>query len=254
MNDNVAYRTGLVLGGGGARGFAHLGVAKALKERNIHPEIISGVSAGAIAGGFLAAGMEPDDIFSLLKGQDFMKISTFRITRKGFIRLDGLKKQIRDHIPYRNLEELPVPLIVAVCNLNRGRVEYLTRGPLADCIVASASIPILFSPVKLGPFLYVDGGAVDNLPIRPVRKICDKIIAVNISPIHETDRLDNLMQIGARVFHISVDKATIKSGRQADLYIEPPGVDHYDILRVKYADELFHLAYEHTRTLLEKGF
>ena len=117
------YSIGLVLGGGGARGFAHLGVAKALKEKNITPDIISGVSAGAIAGVFLAAGMDPDDIFNIMKEQDFMKISKFKVTKKGFIRLEGLKEQIKLHVPYKNLEDLPTPLIVAVCNLNKGRVE-----------------------------------------------------------------------------------------------------------------------------------
>ncbi len=248
------YPLGLVLGGGGARGFAHLGVAKALKENGIRLDIISGVSAGAIAGAFLASGMDPDLIIEILKDQDFMKISKFKITKQGFIRLEGLKEQIKLHIPYKNLEDLPTPLIVGVCNLNKGRIEYLTKGPLADIVQASSSIPVLFSPVKLGDDLYVDGGVVDNLPIKPVRKICDRIIAVNISPIHDTDHLDNMLQIATRVFHVSVDKATIKSGKQADLYIEPPGVDHYDILRVKYADELFHIAYEYTKELISKGF
>jgi NTE family protein len=251
---NPFYHTGLVLGGGGARGFAHLGVAKALKEAAIKPEIISGVSAGAIAGVFLAAGMDPEEIFNILREQDFMKISKFKMSKQGFIRLDGLNSQIRSIVPYKNIEDLPVPLVVAVCNLNKGRVEYLTKGPLADIVVASSSIPILFSPVKLGEYLYVDGGTVDNLPIKPIRRSCEKVIAVNISPIHETDQLDNIMQIGTRVFHISVDKATIKSGRKADLYIEPPGVEKYDILRVKYAEELFQLAYDHTRQLLAAGF
>ena len=248
------YSIGLVLGGGGARGFAHLGVAKALKEKNIAPDIISGVSAGAIAGVFLAAGMDPDDIFNIMKEQDFMKISKFKVTKKGFIRLEGLKEQIKLHVPYKNLEDLPTPLIVAVCNLNKGRVEYMTCGPLADLVMASSSIPVLFSPVKLGDDLYVDGGVLDNLPIRPVRKICDKVIAVNISPIHDTDQLENMLQIATRVFHVSVDKSTIKSGKLADLYIEPPGVDHYDILRSKYADELFHIAYEYTKNLISGGF
>lgn len=248
------YSLGLVLGGGGARGFAHLGVAKALQEKGIRPDVISGVSAGSIAGAFLASGMDPDDIFKLLREQDFMKISTFKMSKQGFIRLDGLKNQLRIHIPYKNLEDLPVPLIVAVCNLNKARVEYISRGPLAEIILASSSIPVLFSPVKIGGQVYVDGGVLDNLPIKPVRKICDKVIAVNISPIHDTDKLDNLLQIATRVFHVSVDKSTIKSGRLADLYIEPPGVDHFDILRVKYAEELFHIAYDHTRELLEAGF
>ncbi|TSA31762.1 MAG: patatin [Porphyromonadaceae bacterium] len=248
------YSLGLVLGGGGARGFAHLGVAKALLEKGIQPDIISGVSAGAIAGAFLASGMDPDDIFKLLKEQDFMKISHFKMSKQGFIRLDGLKNQIKIHIPFKNLEDLPTPLIVAVCNLNKARMEYISSGPLADIVLASSSIPILFSPVKMGDQVYVDGGVLDNLPIKPLRKICDKVIAVNISPIHDTDKLDNLFQIATRVFHVSVDKSTIKSGKLADLYIEPPGVDHYDILRVKYAEELFHIAYEHTKELISSGF
>jgi len=248
------YSIGLVLGGGGARGFAHLGVYKALLERNLQPDIISGVSAGAIAGVFLAAGIHPDDIFKLLKEQDFMKISHFKMSKQGFIRLDGLKSQIKLHIPFKNLEDLPIPLIVAVCNLNKGKVEYISNGPLADIIIASSSIPVLFSPVKMGDQIYVDGGVLDNLPIKPVRKICDKVIAVNISPIHDNDQLENILQIAARVFHVSVDKSTIKSGKQADLYIEPPGVERFDILRVKYADDLFHIAYDYTKSLISNGF
>ena len=193
------YSLGLVLSGGGARGFAHLGVAKAMYEKGIKPDIISGVSAGSIAGAFLASGMDPDDIFELLKEQDFMKISHFKMSKQGFIRLDGLKQQIKLHIPFKNLEDLPTPLIVAVCNLNKARIEYISRGPLADIVEASSSIPVLFSPVKMGTDLYVDGGVLDNLPIKPVRKICDKIIAVNISPIHDTEKLENMLQIAARV-------------------------------------------------------
>jgi len=248
------YPLGLVLSGGGARGFAHLGVAKALLEKGIKPDIISGVSAGAIAGVFLASGMDPESIFQLLKEQDFMKISQFKMSKQGFIRLEGLKQQIKIHIPFKNLEDLPIPLIVAVCNLNKARIEYISNGPLAEIVQASSSIPVLFSPVQLGKDLYVDGGVLDNLPIKPVRKICNKVIAVNISPIHETEKLDNILQIATRVFHVSVDKSTVKSGKQADLYIEPPGVDHYDILRLKYADELFHIAYEHTKELIARGF
>ena len=248
------YSVGLVLGGGGARGFAHLGVAKALAEKGIRPDIISGVSAGSIAGVFLASGMDPDEIFRILKDQDFMKISQFKMSKKGFIHLEGLKQQINLHVPYKNLEDLPIPLIVAVCNLNKGKTEYMTCGPLAEIVQASSSIPVLFAPVKMGDDYYVDGGVLDNLPIRPVRKICEKVIAVNISPIHDTDHLENIMQIATRVFHMSVDKSTIKSGKLADLYIEPPGVDHYDILRVKYAEELFHIAYEHTIDLISEGF
>jgi len=246
------YRLGLVLGGGGARGFAHLGVAKALYEQGIRPDIISGVSAGSIAGAFLAAGLEPQHIFDLLREQDIMKITNIHLPKDGLLRLNGLKKQLATHIPYKRLEDLPIKLIVAVCNLNKARVEYFEQGLLANVVLASSSIPVLFAPVKINGQLYADGGVLDNLPVKPVRKICEKVIAVDISPVHETDKLDNLFQIAIRTFHLSVSKYTVQWGKKADLLIEPPGVEHFDILRTKHVDELYELSYHHTRELIRK--
>lgn len=239
------YNIGLVLGGGGARGFAHMGVAKALYEKGIRPDIISGVSAGAIAGAFLAAGHDPMDILSFFKDQDIMKISKIHVPKDGLLKLDGLKKQIENHIGYKKIEDLPIPLVVAVCNLNKARVEYLRKGPLSQIVLASASIPVLFAPVRMNGAVYVDGGVLDNLPVKPVRKLCKKIIAVNISPVHDTEKLENLFQVAIRTFHLSVDKWTIQWGKKADVLIEPPGIDHYDILRTKHIEELFENAYRY---------
>ncbi len=240
------YKLGLVLGGGGARGFAHLGVARALYEKGIKPDVISGVSAGSIAGAFLAAGFQPQEIYDLWKDQDIMKITNIHLPKDGLLKLDGLKKQLTDHIPFKLIEDLPTRLIVAVCNLNKAKVEYLDKGPLIDIVLASSSIPVLFAPVRMNNELYVDGGVLDNLPVKPVRKICEKVIAVNISPVYATDKLDNVLQIAVRTFHLSVDKWTVQWGRKADILIVPPGVEHYDILRTKHIEELYELSYNYT--------
>jgi NTE family protein len=247
---NCQYQLGLVLGGGGARGFAHLGVAKALYDKGIRPDIISGVSAGSIAGAFLAAGKDPVEVMDLLKVQDILKISRIKLPKDGLLRLDGLRKQLHDHIPYKNLEDLPVPLVIAVCNLNTAKVEYLWKGSLPDIVMASSSIPVLFAPYRANDAVYVDGGMLDNLPVKPIRSLCEKVIAVNISPVHETNKLENLIQIAVRTFHISVDKYAQHWGKKADLLIEPPGVEHFDILRTKHAEELFDIAYNYTKELL----
>lgn len=249
MTTNL-YPIGLVLSGGGARGFAHLGAARALYENGMKPDIISGVSAGAIVGSFLAAGLEPQKVFDLLKDQDIMKISHISLPKDGLLKLDGLRKRLEEHIPFRNLEDLPIPLVVAVCNLNKARVEYLKKGPLAETVVASSSIPVLFSPVHLNGSVYVDGGVLDNLPVKPIRNHCDKIIAVNISPVRETDQLENLFQIAVRTFHVSVDKWTLRWSKKADLLIEPPGVEHFDILRTKRIEELYDISYHYTKDLI----
>ena len=247
------YNIGLVLGGGGARGFAHIGVAKALYEKGIKPDIISGVSAGAIAGAFLAAGHDPAEVMDLFKDQAFMKITKIHIPKDGLLKLDGLKKQIEEHIGFKKIEDLPIPLIVAVCNLNKARVEYLDKGPLSQIVLASSSIPVLFAPVRMKGSVYVDGGVLDNLPVKPIRKFCRKIIAVNISPVHDTDKLDTLFQVAVRTFHLSVDKWTNQWGKKADILIEPPGIDHYDILRTKHVEELFENSYQFARDFIGDG-
>ena len=245
------YKLGLVLSGGGARGFAHLGVAKALYEKGMKPDIISGVSAGAIAGAFLASGLHPDEIYDILDDQDFMKIASMQLPKEGLLKLTGLKKQIEKNIPFRNLEDLPIPLMVAVTNLNKARVEYFLRGPLSDLVLASASIPILFSPVIVNGDQYVDGGILDNLPVKPIRRQCEKVIAVNIAPVYEEGHFDNLFKVATRVFHMSVDKSTRHWGKKADLLILPPGVEHHDILRTRHIDQLYKDAYHHALEVIK---
>jgi NTE family protein len=244
------YKIGLVLSGGGVRGFAHLGVAKALYEKGMKPDIISGVSAGAIVGAFLAAGFEPQEAYDVLRDQNIMKISKISLPKDGLLKLEGLKKHIVNHIPYKRIEDLPIPLVIAVCNLNTARMEYFRKGPLSDIVLASSSIPVLFSPVRIKGTVYVDGGVLDNLPVKPVRKQCEKIIAVNINPVNETDRLGSLLQIAVRTFHVSFDTGSQWWGKKADLLIEPPGVDKYDILRSKHTDELYDFAYHYTKDLI----
>jgi len=244
------FPLGLVLSGGGARGFAHMGVARALYEKGLRPDAISGVSAGAIAGAFLAAGFEPEEVYHLLEDQDIMKISSIQIPKEGLLKLTGLKKQIQKHIRYKNIEDLPVPLWVAVTNLQKARVEYHNKGPLADLVLASASIPIVFSPVEINGFQYVDGGVMDNLPIKPIRRLCQKVIAVNISPVYEELHLDSLFKVATRIFHLTVDKSTRYWSKKADLLILPPGVEHHDILRTKHIHQLYQDAYSYTTNLL----
>lgn len=243
------YKIGLALGGGGARGFAHLGVLKALKEKGVTPDVISGVSAGAIAGAFIASGMDPGEVFDLLKDQKIFDISRIHFPRDGFLYLSGLKKQLKRTIRYQNLEDLPMPLIVAATNLNSGRVEYFSKGPLADIILASSSIPIVFSPVDLNGSRYVDGGLIDNLPIRPLQGKVQTLIGVNISPLHEEEEVGNMIQVAKRVFNIGVHSASMFVGKKCDILIEPSGVHEYDVLQSKKAEEIFNLGYRFTKSM-----
>lgn len=243
------YNVGIALGGGGARGFAHLGVLKALNERDIHPEIISGTSAGAIAGALIADGKEPEEVFSLLKDRGFFNYSRMAIPKNGLLRLDGLKKELEKHISVDDISELKIPLIVAATDMNSGKIEFFDKGPVGDVILASASIPVLFEPVKIGDRLYSDGGVMMNLPIQPLKEKCKYVIAVNVSPVRETGNLNNVISMSVRTFQLTINATIGHSKEECDVFIEPEGLEDFDILNVKQAKKMFDLGYEYTRKM-----
>lgn len=246
------YKTGLVLSGGGARGFAHLGVIEALHEEGIQPDVISGTSAGAIAGVFAAAGKKPRDILEIFKQGSFFQYTKLQIPRDGLMKLDGLKELIGKEIQAINIGDLPVPFYVAVSNLNTGEVEYRNSGPLGETVLASSSIPILFAPVRMNGQLFVDGGLLDNIPIEPIKHDCGQIIVCNISPINPKEKFKNLIEIATRTFYMSVN-ANLEAVRKfSTFYIEPEGIDNFEILSRSHANELFELGYKSALKVLKK--
>lgn len=243
------FKIGIALGGGGARGFAHLGVLKALEEKGIVPDIISGNSAGSIAGVFIAAGKKPDEVHALIKDHGLMDIARLNWPKLGLLTLEGLEAELDKQIQFTDLKDLPIPFFATVSNLNEGKVEYLNKGPLDKIILASASIPVLFSPVEMNNCLYADGGIFDNIPVKPLLGKCKKLIAVNISPIQHEEKLESLLQVAARAFQLSVNRSSTETRNQVDLFIEPEGLNQYDTLDADHADELFEIGYQYCKNM-----
>lgn len=246
------YKTGLVLSGGGTRGFAHLGVIAALHEKGIKPDVISGVSAGAIVGAFIAGGKSPEEILETFKKGWFFKYTKLHLPIDGLLKLDGLKEVIQKEIPVEKIEELEIPFFVGISNLNKGIIEYKNKGLLGDIVLASSSIPILFSPITIGRSSYVDGGLMDNIPIAPIKNSCEQIIVSNISPINPKAKMKNLVQIATRTFYMSVNANMKEVRKYATFFIEPKGIDKFDILSRTHADELFELGYNSAKKILKK--
>lgn len=237
------YKTGLVLSGGGTRGFAHLGVIAALNEKGIYPEVISGTSAGAIVGAFIAGQKSPEEVMKIFKKGWFFQYTKLNLPVNGLLKLDGLREIIEEEVEYKNIEDLPVPFYVAVANMNKGAVEYKNSGPLGKTVLASSSIPVLFAPVEIDGQFYVDGGLMDNIPIDPIKNDCEQLIVVNISPLNPRENFKNLIQIASRTFYMSVNANMNKVHKHASVFIEPKNIDDYDILSRSHADELFELGY-----------
>src|SRR5690554_4912135 len=237
------YKLGLVLSGGGTRGFAHLGVITALYEKGIVPDVISGTSVGAIAGAFIAGGKSPEEIMEVFNKGWFFKYTTLHFPADGLLKLNGLRGIIKKTLHYDLIEDLPLPFFVSVANLNTGKAEYLNKGPLGLAVLASSSIPVLFSPVKMNGQYYVDGGLMDNLPVEPIKNDCEHIISINITPLKPRGSFKNLVQIASRTFYMGVNANMTEVHKYSSLYVEPEGIENYDILSISHAQELFELGY-----------
>jgi NTE family protein len=242
-------KIGIALGGGGSKGFAHLGVLKALGEKGIRPDIIAGTSAGSIVGAFIAAGKEPEEILELIKKNRFIDFAKVTLPGGGFFTLGNFEKLMEKLLPAREFSDLQLPFYASATNLYTGKVEYLSKGPLIPAVKASCAIPVLFLPVTLHGQLYADGGVLDNLPVTPLVSKCDKIIAVNVNKNEEVKRLGNIKEAALRVFEIISNRDRDIAEDVCDLLIEPPGLGKFRILDTRHADELFEIGYEHTRKI-----
>lgn len=243
------YKIGLVLGGGGSRGFAHLGIIKALKEKGIEPDVISGVSAGAIAGSLISDGKTPEDALKIIKDKGFSEYTKIRLPRKGFFSLEGLKQQLENSFSVNKIEELQIPFFAGVTNFSKGIVEYKNKGSLVNFVIASASIPIMFEPVQINGEQFVDGGLLDNIPFKPLQAVCEKIIAINLVPVLKTEKIKGMKHIIARTLDMAVNCKLPEIREVVDLLIEPPELRHHAFFSAKTADEVFNLGYEYVQSL-----
>ena len=169
-------KLGLVFSGGGVRALAHAGLLKALEEKGLRPSIISGTSGGALIGALYACGVKPDDMMRFFKETPLFKWSMITFKKVGLVDSAKYAKFFKKELQYHTFEELQLPLIVTATNLLNGKLQYFSKGELIQPIIASAALPPYFSPVRIGESLYCDGGLLDNFPIEPIRKQCDKII------------------------------------------------------------------------------
>jgi NTE family protein len=247
------YSVGIALSGGGVRGFAHLGVLKALNEKGIYPEIISGTSAGALAGIFYADGYSPEESFEIFYHNSLFHFTQVAIPNKGLLSMEKVSKILKKTIRANTFEELQTPLYVAAADLNDGVIEYFHQGSIIDKVIASASIPLLFKPQIINGKTFVDGGVFDNLPLEPIKDQCKKLIGSHVNPTGKEKNLDSIFRIGERAFHLTVDTISKEKKELCDLFIEADGLCNYGMFSLDKGREIFETGYKVTKNILEKN-
>jgi NTE family protein len=246
MMSGKKYKTGLVLSGGGARGFAHLGVIQALNDAGIFPDVISGTSAGALAGVLYADGYTPKEILKLLNTGSRLDFMRPALPREGLLQIGGVIKILKSSLHATTFEELKIPLYVTATDLNNGKAEYFSKGDLLDPVIASASIPVLFQPVIINNICYVDGGVLDNLPVRPIENKCRIIIGSFVNPVGYIEKISGLINIAERSFMLRMSEEANEKSNKFDLFVAPLILRNFGILDPEKAEELFSVGYDAT--------
>jgi NTE family protein len=246
------YKIGLVLSGGGARGFAHLGVIEALNEAGIFPDVISGTSAGALVGVLYADGYSSKEIYKLMNTGSRLDFMRPVLPREGLLQISGILKILKANLRSKVFNELKIPLFVAATDLNNGKAVYFSEGDLFDPVIASASIPVLFQPVKINDISYVDGGVMDNMPIKPIEDKCEILIGSFVNPIGYMEKISGLISIAERTFMLNESKEIFEKSKKFDLLVDPIELKNYNILEQDKAHELFAIGYNSTKEKLKK--
>lgn len=237
---------GLALSGGGARGVAHLGVIKALEEIGIEISIMAGTSAGAIVGAMYGYGYTPDEILAIINTMGFFKSMRPAWTWAGLLRMDGLQNVMLKHIPENDFAALKRKLIVAATDLVNGTPAYFSSGELVRAVMASSCVPGVFSPVEFNGSYYVDGGLMDNFPIRALKSECDFVIGSHCNPIAGGFDKKNVRAIIERSLLLAINGNTTASKAQCDVFIEPPGMGGISGFEWARAKEMFTIGYDYT--------
>lgn len=156
---------GLALGGGGMKGWAHLGVISVLENMHLRPTVIAGCSAGALIGAYYAYGYSFDQMHRFMREQRTLSLFSLRFDGLGLLNNDALRDYLSAHFGSTRLEELPIPFHVICTDLESGREVVLSRGLLVDAILASSAMPGIFAPVEIDGRLLIDGGLCNNVPV-----------------------------------------------------------------------------------------
>jgi NTE family protein len=219
-------RIGLVLGGGAARGFAHIGVIKALESQGIKPDVIVGTSAGSLVGALYAAGNNGFALQKMALSMDEAAISDWSVPFfakvSGVLKGEAIQQYVDRSVNNTPIEKLKIPFGAVATDLNSGKAILFQRGDTGVAVRASSAVPGVFQSVKIGSHVYVDGGLVAPVPVGFAREMgADFVIAVNISAQPEVQAASSSVDVMLQSFAIMGQSINNYELRDADVVITP---------------------------------
>lgn len=217
-------RLALVLGGGAARGFAHVGVIQVLEEAGIRPDIVVGTSAGSLVAAIYASGKDAAQLQRIATEMEEALLTdwTLPLFGRGVLRGEALARYVNRQVDGQPIERLALPLGIVATDLHSGEGIVFRRGDTGTAVRASSAVPSIFQPVRIGTREYVDGGLVAPVPVRHARAMgADLVIAVDISNEPSANAADGPVQVLLQTFAIMGKSINAFELREADVVVRP---------------------------------
>ena len=221
----IPPRIGLALGGGAARGFAHVGVIQVLEEAGIRPSLVVGTSAGSLVAAIYASGKNGAQLQQIALTMEEATITdwTLPIFSNGMLRGDALARYVNAQVGLKVIETMPMPLGIVATDLQSGHGMLFQRGDTGTAVRASSAVPAVFQPVKISGREYVDGGLVSPVPVRFARQMgAELVIGVDISSAPEGNIASGVLQILLQTFAIMGKSINDFELKEADVVVRPP--------------------------------
>lgn len=217
-------KIGLALGGGAARGFAHVGVIAVLEEAGLRPQLVVGTSAGSLVAALYASGKTSAQLLQTALSMEEVAVTDWMlpIIGRGVFRGDALARYVNELVSNRLMENMTIPLGIVATDLGNGNAVLFQKGDTGTAVRASSAVPAVFVPVKINGRDYVDGGLVSPVPVRFARQMgADVVIAVDISNPPEANTADSTLQILLQTFAIMGKSINQYELAGADVVVRP---------------------------------
>lgn len=244
----VNNKIGITLSGDGFRGIAHLGVLQCMEELGISFDAISGASAGALIGAFIAEGYSPAEIFKFAKTEKFFNYTDLFRGNGGMFSPDIFERIITKYIPHNSFEQLKVPLYVSVTDLSNARSLVFNQGCLSLAIKSSCCFPMVFVPVNYhNDTILCDGGILNNFPVEHINATCGKSVGVDVNSIEIARGHMGYGEIMDRIIRIITSKIDKEGANYCDVFIQPGELRKFSTFDTKHMDEIYQIGYEHAK-------
>jgi NTE family protein len=217
-------RLGLALGGGAARGFAHVGVIQVLEAQGIRPDLVTGTSAGSLVAALYASGKSAAELERVALGMDEALLTdwTMPLASRGLMRGEALARYVRQSVGGRLIEQMAMPLGILATDLANGSGVLFRRGDAAQAVRASSAVPGVFNPVPIAGREYVDGGLVAPVPVRQAREMgAELVLAIDISADPQDIDANGLLSLLPKTTAIMGQSINRLELARADLVVRP---------------------------------